>query len=276
VTPLERLPGRRTASRCACSRKSLRPASAFALSSRRGKASSHLLLEKCRAGQRSTKLAVPDLSHKELSRTWSKVEASNGKRLRIRPPRKRLKQAESVALGCGAIPQRYPHELTSEEGRTLIERVAAFGALRRSSSSPAARSAAPTIYLSESSASKIPIWYASTTAWARSRRSSFWKMCVTCVLTVVLLMKRSWAISPFERPAAMSRNNSRSRPVSSPIAFGGSTSRTTSRHHRRRPGRPRHRQRRQRQRHGQRRGRRRQRESERARRHRRIQRRSPL
>jgi hypothetical protein len=33
-----------------------------------------------------------------------------------------------------------------------------------------------------------PVWYASTTAWTRSRRPSFWRMCVTCVLTVVSLM----------------------------------------------------------------------------------------
>jgi NTE family protein len=33
-----------------------------------------------------------------------------------------------------------------------------------------------------------PVWYASTTAWTRSRRSSFWSMCVMWVLTVVSLM----------------------------------------------------------------------------------------
>ncbi len=38
------------------------------------------------------------------------------------------------------------------------------------------------------SGSKNPAWYASTTAWTRSRRPSFWRMCVTCVLTVVSLM----------------------------------------------------------------------------------------
>ena len=36
--------------------------------------------------------------------------------------------------------------------------------------------------------SKTPASYASTTAWTRSRRSSFWSMCVMCVLTVVSLM----------------------------------------------------------------------------------------
>ena len=36
--------------------------------------------------------------------------------------------------------------------------------------------------------SKRPVWYASTTAWTRSRRRSFCRMCVTCVLTVVSLM----------------------------------------------------------------------------------------
>ena len=33
-----------------------------------------------------------------------------------------------------------------------------------------------------------PVWYASTTTWTRSRRPSFWRMCVTWVLTVVSLM----------------------------------------------------------------------------------------
>ena len=36
--------------------------------------------------------------------------------------------------------------------------------------------------------SKSPVWYASTTAWTRSRRPSFWRLCVTCVFTVVSLM----------------------------------------------------------------------------------------
>src|SRR5439155_14734787 len=36
--------------------------------------------------------------------------------------------------------------------------------------------------------SKSPVSYASTTACTRSRRSSFWRMCVMCVLTVVSLM----------------------------------------------------------------------------------------
>jgi len=38
------------------------------------------------------------------------------------------------------------------------------------------------------SASRRPVWYASTTAWTRSRRPSFCRMCVTCVLTVVSLI----------------------------------------------------------------------------------------
>ena len=38
------------------------------------------------------------------------------------------------------------------------------------------------------SASKSPVSYASTTAWTRSRRLSFCRMCVMCVLTVVSLM----------------------------------------------------------------------------------------
>src|SRR5690349_15097546 len=38
------------------------------------------------------------------------------------------------------------------------------------------------------SASKRPVSYASTTAWTRSRRLSFCRMCVMCVLTVVSLM----------------------------------------------------------------------------------------
>src|SRR5207249_9325636 len=38
------------------------------------------------------------------------------------------------------------------------------------------------------SVSKSPVSYASTTAWTRSRRSSFWRMWVMCVLTVVSLM----------------------------------------------------------------------------------------
>jgi hypothetical protein len=38
------------------------------------------------------------------------------------------------------------------------------------------------------SVSKSPVSYASTTAWTRSRRLSFWSMCVMCVLTVVSLM----------------------------------------------------------------------------------------
>ncbi len=38
------------------------------------------------------------------------------------------------------------------------------------------------------SASKRPVSYANTTAWTRSRRLSFWSMCVMCVLTVVSLM----------------------------------------------------------------------------------------
>jgi hypothetical protein len=38
------------------------------------------------------------------------------------------------------------------------------------------------------SVSNSPVSYASTTAWTRSRRSSFWRMCVMCVLTVVSLM----------------------------------------------------------------------------------------
>ena len=38
------------------------------------------------------------------------------------------------------------------------------------------------------SASKSPVSYASTTAWTRSRRLSFCRMCVICVLTVVSLM----------------------------------------------------------------------------------------
>ena len=44
------------------------------------------------------------------------------------------------------------------------------------------------------SASKIPVWYASTTAWTRSRRPSLERMCVTWVFTVVSLMKSSWPI----------------------------------------------------------------------------------
>src|SRR5205823_2227996 len=39
-----------------------------------------------------------------------------------------------------------------------------------------------------STPSNSPVSYASTTAWTRSRRSSFWRMCVMCVLTVVSLM----------------------------------------------------------------------------------------
>lgn len=38
------------------------------------------------------------------------------------------------------------------------------------------------------SGSKTPVSYASTTAWTRSRRSSFWRMCVMWVLTVASLM----------------------------------------------------------------------------------------
>ena len=41
---------------------------------------------------------------------------------------------------------------------------------------------------SRTSASKSPVSWASTTACTRSRSSSFWRMCVTCVLTVVSLM----------------------------------------------------------------------------------------
>src|SRR5205085_10062992 len=42
--------------------------------------------------------------------------------------------------------------------------------------------------LPQTAVSKSPVSDARTTAWTRSRRSSFWRMCVLCVLTVVSLM----------------------------------------------------------------------------------------
>ena len=44
---------------------------------------------------------------------------------------------------------------------------------------------------------------------------------MTCVLTVVSLMKSACPISAFERPAAMRRSTSCSRAVSSPSSLGG-------------------------------------------------------
>ena len=49
-----------------------------------------------------------------------------------------------------------------------------------------------------------PLSYASTTAWARSCRSSLAKMRATCVLTVASPTKSSRAISPLEKPRATS------------------------------------------------------------------------
>src|SRR5207245_1070487 len=60
-----------------------------------------------------------------------------------------------------------------------------------------------------------PDSYARTTACTRSRRSSFVRVCPTCVLTVVSLTNSSFAISPFESPRAISFRTSSSRAVSS-------------------------------------------------------------
>ena len=64
-----------------------------------------------------------------------------------------------------------------------------------------------------------PVSYAKTTAWTRSRRSSFIRIRATCVFTVVSLTKRSLAISAFDSPRAMKPSTSSSRAVSS-ASFG--------------------------------------------------------
>ena len=56
-----------------------------------------------------------------------------------------------------------------------------------------------------------PDSYASTTAWTRSRTSSFVSTRATCVLTVAWLTTSSSAISAFERPRAISLRTSSSR-----------------------------------------------------------------
>ena len=74
-TPLERLPGHRTVPQCACSRESLRPASAKRRSSRRGVCSVALLVvEESRAGQRLC-----------ADRTWLHRPPQETSRVRQRP-----------------------------------------------------------------------------------------------------------------------------------------------------------------------------------------------
>src|SRR4051812_7828609 len=61
----------------------------------------------------------------------------------------------------------------------------------------------------------MPVLWASTTAWTRSRRSSLRRTVVTWVLTVVSVIESSAPISAFEKPRAMRRKTSISRAVSS-------------------------------------------------------------
>ena len=77
--------------------------------------------------------------------------------------------------------------------------VPAFGARRLSPSRPVGPGA---------SASSSPLGEASTTAWTRSRRSSFCRTWVTWVLTVPSPMKSSRPISALESPSATRRNTS--------------------------------------------------------------------
>ncbi len=94
----------------------------------------------------------------------SAAAASHRTRRAARGERRGASDLGIIAAGRGGHP---PQALIAMQG-------AVFAQSRRSRS-PA-------------SASNSPVWYASTTACTRSRRSSFWRMWVTCVLTVVSLM----------------------------------------------------------------------------------------
>ena len=97
-----------------------------------------------------------------------------------RPRRSRSRQA---CKRPGTAPPRSPHRAIRANGRSLASSPAA----RQHPRSRPAGECFLAGYLS-SPRSNSPVWYASTTTWTRSRRPSFWRMCVTWVLTVVSLM----------------------------------------------------------------------------------------
>lgn len=65
-----------------------------------------------------------------------------------------------------------------------------------------------------------PDSYASTTAWARSRRWSFIRIRPTCVFVVCSAMNSVWLISALDMPRAISRRTSSSRAVRSSRVWG--------------------------------------------------------
>ena len=83
------------------------------------------------------------------------------------------------------------HSATADRARLIV--IAVESGLDRDMLAAASRArrcvvGSPPRYCAVVRFSKSPVWYASTTAWTRSRRPSLARMCVTCVLTVVSLM----------------------------------------------------------------------------------------